>query len=132
METPITKDYEPIPIKLRQLIYWRDDYTCQNCGIKGKPGKCHGDIQVHHKIPYRSGGSHNPENIITLCVKCHKSADREWARLSSAWTRYKNNDNSLSYIEEYLDSNNDLPDWLNYTVDSETEGNEELLDWLRV
>jgi 5-methylcytosine-specific restriction endonuclease McrA len=73
----------------RPLLTWgetigaamrRDDYTCQECGKKvGKliPGT---DLmwrygaEVHHKIPYILGGSHNLENLITLCHDCHLKA----------------------------------------------------------
>lgn len=56
--------------ELRKLIYQRDNWTCQMCFKK-----CHDDIQCHHIIPERKGGNHMPENLITLCKKCHIKVD---------------------------------------------------------
>ena len=52
----------------RTSIFERDNYTCQECNIRG------GSLNSHHILPYR----HYPEfglrieNGITLCEKCHK------------------------------------------------------------
>ena len=52
----------------RTSIFERDNYTCQQCNIRG------GKLNSHHILPYR----HYPEfglrieNGITLCEKCHK------------------------------------------------------------
>jgi hypothetical protein len=49
---------------IRNLIYYRDSYKCQICGIKGKH-------HVHHKIPFRISFDNSLNNLITLCPKCH-------------------------------------------------------------
>lgn len=92
------RKYQPVPVRLKQLIYWRDDYTCQRCGLKDKPGRSYGNIQIHHKIPYQAGGEHTPDNLIVLCFECHRIIDREWSRIANAWARYKNNDNHVAYL----------------------------------
>jgi len=51
--------------KVIKEIYLRDKYECQLCGKKG------GLLNVHHIIPYSICKSDSPENLITLCVKCH-------------------------------------------------------------
>ena len=43
----------------------RDDYTCQTCGS-------HKNLQVHHIIQRKDGGSDRPDNLITLCENCHQ------------------------------------------------------------
>ena len=56
--------------KLRKFIYQRDNWICQMC-LK----KCHNNIQCHHIIPERLGGTHKLENLITLCKSCHIKID---------------------------------------------------------
>lgn len=72
--TPINKSIRNSPkYKVwRTKVYKRDDYTCQNCGIKGLK-----TLQVHHLKSF----SEYPKlrfimpNAITLCLNCHKKTD---------------------------------------------------------
>lgn len=59
-------------------IVWRDNLTCQDCGVllafKNEhniyiPLEC--GAEVHHILPVSMGGDDNPNNLITLCHKCH-------------------------------------------------------------
>lgn len=52
----------------RQKIIQRDNGKCQWCG-KGSPEV---RLEVHHVIPVAQGGSDAIENLITLCIECHK------------------------------------------------------------
>lgn len=54
----------------RKKVYKRDNYTCQNCGERGGP---YGDTELHahHIIPKSKGGSHDLDNLETLCKYCH-------------------------------------------------------------
>lgn len=63
---------------LRRGIRERDKYTCQLCGDKQEDHS----FDVHH-IDYNKENC-NPENLITLCRKCHgkTSHNREY------WLRY--------------------------------------------
>jgi len=56
----------------RRSTYDRDNYACQNCGIRGGP---HGNIELHahHIVPLSDGGSNNQENLVTLCKECHNA-----------------------------------------------------------
>lgn len=47
----------------------RDNYTCQICGSKLNP-------EGHHVIEYQYGGAATPNNIVTLCSKCHDAVHR--------------------------------------------------------
>ena len=38
--------------------------------------------EVHHKIPLRKGGTHDPGNLMSLCVSCHS---RITAREGGRW-----------------------------------------------
>lgn len=60
------KSFEPYSVDwtktLRKSIRQRDGYICQICGFEPS-------IYVHH-IDYDKKNS-NPDNLITLCQKCH-------------------------------------------------------------
>jgi len=63
---------------LKISIRERDHYTCQVCGEK------QGDVTHHvHHIDYIKTNC-NPENLVTLCVKCHMKTNynREY------WKKY--------------------------------------------
>jgi hypothetical protein len=57
---------------IRQNIYQRDNYTCQDCGRQGGP-KGSAELHAHHIIPKSEGGSHKSGNLKTLCVSCHNN-----------------------------------------------------------
>ena len=49
----------------RHAILARDNYQCQHCGAKSVA------LEIHH-VKFRiQGGSDDPENLLTLCRKCH-------------------------------------------------------------
>lgn len=66
----------------------RDNYTCQKCGkhnsdkydkddendkiITNRDRYVH--VVVHHIIPFSIGGTHELENLMTLCEDCHRTA----------------------------------------------------------
>lgn len=66
------------PYSLR--ILFRDNFTCQKCGefhaYQNEFGITipidDGMLNVHHIKPVSEGGGDEPENLMTLCVKCHK------------------------------------------------------------
>jgi 5-methylcytosine-specific restriction endonuclease McrA len=61
----------PIPLPLKREVLLRDKGQCtyqthgQRCDQKRW-------IQIHHKIPVASGGTHAPENLTHLCFHHHK------------------------------------------------------------
>lgn len=68
----ITKDPYPQDWNdmLRDSIRQRDNYMCQECGIhQDELDGFHKRLSVHH-IDYNKDNL-NPNNLITLCVKCH-------------------------------------------------------------
>ncbi len=79
-----TNDWEIV----RKIIYERDNWTCQICGIK-----CRGDgkdkIQCHHIND--NSLDNDSYNLITLCASCHmrlhKSVSDKWRELVRAKTK---------------------------------------------
>lgn len=55
-------------VEWRKFVFCRDEYTCQECKVKGR------NIQAHHIVPYKADASmaFEPTNGITLCVGCHR------------------------------------------------------------
>lgn len=50
----------------------RDGYRCRMCGGASNTGSFEG-LHVHHIIPKTNNGSHDMDNLITLCKRCHKT-----------------------------------------------------------
>ena len=71
------------PYSLR--ILYRDNFTCQRCGAFhaqiNEFGIAlpidDGQLNVHHILPVSQSGGDEPENLITLCVQCHKDVHKE-------------------------------------------------------
>jgi len=57
----------------RKLVYRRDSYTCKRCGTKSGPyaGDNGPTLHAHHRTPLSCGGTNHPNNLITLCGRCH-------------------------------------------------------------
>lgn len=53
----------------RETALRRDQYRCQHCDRR--EGKWGTDLQVHHIRPVKEGGSHDLNNLATLCNTCH-------------------------------------------------------------
>lgn len=68
--------------RIRSRVLERDGYRCTSCGRAGR-------LEVHHVRPVRHGGSNEPENLRTLCRRCHHAIHqarptagvRKWASL---------------------------------------------------
>lgn len=56
----------------REKVYKRDNYTCQNCGVKGGT-RGNATLNAHHIVPKESGGDDVMSNLISLCEECHHS-----------------------------------------------------------
>jgi len=72
--------YGPNWIEQRNETKMRDNYECQNCGLKEIDSVQ--PLQVHHVIPFRSFNgdwftANNLSNLMTLCQPCHQNI--EWA-----------------------------------------------------
>lgn len=56
--------------KIRVQILKRDNYTCQNCGKRGG-----NELHVHHISRWLESHNNSPENLTTLCLKCHRKIE---------------------------------------------------------
>ena len=56
---------------VHQYVLKRDNYTCQCCGAHTTAKKA---VKLHvHHLESRKTGGNAPNNLITLCVDCHKA-----------------------------------------------------------
>jgi 5-methylcytosine-specific restriction endonuclease McrA len=55
-------------------LYRQEHPTCELCGSSDPSGANRGG--VHHIEPRSRGGGDLPENLITLCGRCHSAAHR--------------------------------------------------------
>lgn len=64
------------------------------------------DLQLHHKTPVIFGGRNVIENLICLCLKCHKEYHRQYGLIHGNSSKKRINKKALkliknSYCEEY-------------------------------
>ena len=53
----------------RRAVFYRDDFTCQYCGIETKT------LTLDHIVPRSRGGPHVWENVVSACIPCnHRKA----------------------------------------------------------
>jgi len=64
-------DWDKRAAKVRGM----DGDQCRECGGTWVPGLI--DMHVHHIIHKSNGGSHNPNNLVTLCHPCHNKEHPE-------------------------------------------------------
>ena len=55
---------------LRQRVFHRDGFACVKCGSRRR-------LECDHIVPVSDGGTHEPENLRTLCRDCHIAVTRE-------------------------------------------------------
>lgn len=58
-----------IDSRTRQEVHRRDGYRCVYCGRTDKP------IELAHYISRSQGGLGVPQNLISLCIDCHRYYD---------------------------------------------------------
>lgn len=66
---PSVPNRSSIPPSVRRAVLARDGHRCATPGC----GAVH-FLEVHHIVPRRQGGTHDPGNLTTLCSACHRFA----------------------------------------------------------
>lgn len=72
---------------LREYILHRDNHQCQNPNCKNKDKNP--ILELHHIIFRSNGGTDAPNNLITLCNKCHTSPNHKNGKLLDLWQTTK-------------------------------------------
>lgn len=64
-----------IPYKVKEAVWERDNHHCIYCGKTG-----YGVMSNAHFIPRSKGGLGIEQNVVTLCISCHRDYDQTTAR----------------------------------------------------
>ena len=70
---------------VREFVLHRDGHKCQNPNCKHKDKDKKQILKVHHIIYRSKGGTDKPENLITLCSKCHTPANHKKGKFLYDW-----------------------------------------------
>lgn len=62
----MAKQRDSVHVKAQKEGKVRDQYTCQICGSTE-------NVEGHHLFDYAFSGAADPDNIITLCHRCHRA-----------------------------------------------------------
>jgi 5-methylcytosine-specific restriction endonuclease McrA len=68
---------------VREYILHRDHHTCQNSACKNQA--IQKILQVHHLGYWQGDLSNRPDNLITLCTKCHTPKNHKENGFLSGW-----------------------------------------------
>jgi hypothetical protein len=76
-----------IPPAVRRAVLERDGHACVDCGVKETlipqgAVVMQTNLQLHHLQEFENGGSNDPDNLIAVCMPCHKKRDRDYVRLA--------------------------------------------------
>jgi len=73
--------------RFRKMVLERDNYTCQNCGKTNKETI----LQIHHIKPVKDYPNlfYTLNNVITLCVNCHKNIHKKDNNSLTKWKKKK-------------------------------------------
>ena len=61
--------------RLRQRVFRRDNWRCQQCGVMQ-------NLEIHHQTFRSQGGNDVEPNVITLCHDCHQNLHKHPATLN--------------------------------------------------
>lgn len=61
----------------RDKVFEQAGHECLFCGMTGEEHEKEydRDLDVHHVIPKRKGGSNEPSNLIPVCISCHRTLE---------------------------------------------------------
>ena len=81
----------------REMIKEKLGDKCVNCGSKE-------NIEYHHIVPLKNGGTNNLGNIVPLCLKCHNAAhDREtWKARNPGRKKLIEYEDAKSILHKYF------------------------------
>lgn len=71
-------------IRLKKYIKIRAKFCCGICGEKKLPH----ELEIHHIIFRRNGGTDDPDNLIALDILCHRAIHQSKQDLSQ-WLKAK-------------------------------------------
>ncbi len=92
-------DRPTIPSEIRRMLRIESGFGCCRCGFPF--------IEYHHIVPYAETREHDPENMMTVCSRCHDIitsgviAQKEQQRLKKdPWNKSSNNINGEIFLRK--------------------------------
>jgi 5-methylcytosine-specific restriction endonuclease McrA len=67
VQEPGMRNTSTIPPRIRREVLARDRHRCRRKGCSHNRF-----LDIHHLVPRREGGTHDPANLVTLCASCHR------------------------------------------------------------
>ena len=64
---PGKRNRSAIPPSVRRAVLERDGYRCQAPGCKNTHF-----LEIHHIVPRKNGGTHDPKGLLAICSSCHR------------------------------------------------------------
>ena len=84
----------------RLAIYLRDGLACAWCGHSVEDGA---QLALDHVKPHSKGGTNDPANLVTACVRCNSSrGDRPVRTFARAVAEYLNHGATADEIERHV------------------------------
>lgn len=73
----------------RRRVLNRDGHACRFCGTTDDEHREEHDtgLHVHHVIPRNDGGTDDPDNLLTVCCRCHRTLEETHAKALSQLER---------------------------------------------
>jgi 5-methylcytosine-specific restriction enzyme A len=68
----------PIPAAVRQYVFERDRFQCQNCG-RSSLHDATVKLNIDHIIAVANGGSDDLSNLQTLCDRCNQQKSKHYS-----------------------------------------------------
>ncbi|WP_188681756.1 HNH endonuclease [Thermogymnomonas acidicola] len=99
--------------RVYRAVLLRDSFSCRLCGtstvtrLPSRAGynRVHLNIQVHHIVPRKDGGSDSFRNLVTLCEECHrKTFSQGYAGLPVENTLYYFEEKHMVVLPHFIDA----------------------------
>ena len=68
---PLKSTPRPIPPRVKEAVFARDEYLCQWCRVPG------GALDAHHRLRRSQGGRDVPHHLVSVHRLCHDEIHRE-------------------------------------------------------
>lgn len=109
----------------RRVVYQRDEYQCQNCGRRGGAAG-NAELHCHHIVPKSKGGSHDMNNLVTLCRDCHNQVhDHHIPKMSEVSSGGQSQNAGLDDWQSSTQASESLQSIANKHFESDTQTIEE-------
>lgn len=81
----LSKNSRAVSAATRKAVFERDEYRCRACGAVPGPGVW---LEPDHIVEVAEGGSHDADNLVTVCHRCHTVKTAEYQRLRRELRRF--------------------------------------------